>query len=232
MFCRGVLWVTEGKRALRVGRVFLKWEEFWEKREEHVLFLLFLPLGGSFLSRNGFFFETKPKTKGPTNRVNAPSKCPGIHIARSLVSASTRRRLPCGRDAPRATTSSPANAGLRPRHRAREHFGKREKSQQRTRSPLSSFWREKHVKELELAMAPVVISGGELERMRKQVATAHIDTAQEVERNHLKHLSDERAAQWPNTISVRWCLNFCLCALLTSALLCRAGPILRSFSFL
>ena len=52
-------------------------------------------------------------------------------------------------------------------------------------------------------MAPVVISGHELDRIRKQVATAKIDTAKEVERNHLKTLSDERAAQWPNTISVR-----------------------------
>jgi hypothetical protein len=34
------------------------------------------------------------------------------------------------------------------------------------------------------------------------VATAKVDTAREVERDHLKFLSDERAAQWPNTIQV------------------------------
>mmetsp|Transcript_18648 Transcript_18648/g.29845 ORF Transcript_18648/g.29845 Transcript_18648/m.29845 type:complete len:461 (+) Transcript_18648:98-1480(+) len=49
-------------------------------------------------------------------------------------------------------------------------------------------------------MAPVVLAGGELDRMRRQVATAKVDTAREVERDHLKFLSDERAAQWPNTI--------------------------------
>ena len=36
----------------------------------------------------------------------------------------------------------------------------------------------------------------------EQVATAKVDTAREVERDHLKFLSDERAAQWPNTIQV------------------------------
>lgn len=50
---------------------------------------------------------------------------------------------------------------------------------------------------------PVVISGAELDRIRKQVATAKIDTAKEVDRNRLKQLSDERASQWLNTISVR-----------------------------
>ena len=35
-----------------------------------------------------------------------------------------------------------------------------------------------------------------------QVQTVKVDTAKEAERNHLKTLSDERAAQWPNTISV------------------------------
>lgn len=80
-------------------------------------------------------------------------------------------------------------------------------------------------------MAPqVVISGAELDRIRTQVATAKVDTAKEVERNHLKHLSDERAAKWPNTISVR-----VTCPSLSPSRqypnLRSSGPILRFFFF-
>mmetsp|Transcript_5625 Transcript_5625/g.14269 ORF Transcript_5625/g.14269 Transcript_5625/m.14269 type:complete len:461 (+) Transcript_5625:108-1490(+) len=52
-------------------------------------------------------------------------------------------------------------------------------------------------------MAPVVIFLGELDRIRKQVATIKIDNVKDIDRTHLKGLSDERAAQWPNTIEAQ-----------------------------